>query len=154
MRNTPAPLAAARFTYFQSDRLRLTLSAIALRTRPLLEAETLGDQSSLLELLLNAEYFTRSVSFHEQCDHGSRILHTEHDRPVPCTFIDALFGVDKGTVRNHAKKYLTDLNIAWRQYPRKLSGCCDCTKRYRCISKCQSESRDESGSHHPVRSDT
>jgi hypothetical protein len=70
----------------------------------------LGADSSLLELFLRENPFDVSLSFREQCSSACRILRMEHDTPVPAAFISTLFGVDRGIVRNHTKKYAADLN--------------------------------------------
>jgi hypothetical protein len=51
-----------------------------------------------------------SLPFCKQRYSAHRILRTEHDFPVPLALIGKLFGIDRGTIRNHAQKYAADLN--------------------------------------------
>jgi hypothetical protein len=82
---------------------------MALGPRPLSHPETLGEHSHLVELLFLDGRFKESTSFREQCYFACRILRTEHDPPVPFALLGKGFGVDRGTIRNHAKKYAADL---------------------------------------------
>jgi hypothetical protein len=78
--------------------------------RSLPNREIFGEHANVVQLLLMDDLFGVSTSFREQCYHTYRILRMEYEPPVPFALIGKVFGVDQGTVRNHAKRYATELN--------------------------------------------
>jgi hypothetical protein len=95
---------------FQSIRLLILFSSMALGWGSLSDPDMLGEHSCLLKLLLRNNSFNISLSFREYWDSTCRILRTEDDRPVQFVLIGKLFGINRGAIQNHAKEYGPDLN--------------------------------------------
>jgi hypothetical protein len=71
----------------------------------------LGKHSDLVEQLVMNELFLSSTSFREQFYHACRVLHHGRQPPVLFEMIARSFAVDRGTIRNHSKKYQSALNL-------------------------------------------